>query len=520
MSGSPSPIRLTTPTSLLNSSSSPALNILSSSSDLINEHNDSNPTDSETNHKLKPQSIPKSSSMFSILNNHRFSMALNPSDFKQQQQQQYQQLQQPQQLQPEELGILDRMSRLQKTLREQNLFHQQLRTDIQNACDRINGWRMNLPLIINHTRLQFVAVDKNYSSQTMMEGPWLGSDPSFMNILLTTSAAGSHLSASTDDILTLVPTSASATSIAKATGKKLFQGFWSSNSSASVSIGNSLNSTTSNLNDNSTNSNGSYQQSSSLLKLASVTKPSRMFKYHDKDHPFSVLKRHYEEFIEFIRQQPKLFCRSIKNWISKQFINQLILQRKSMKNVKVSSPTETLSPSGSSSTTEDFESCDRLAFIMIYSLYGNAGNPLETKCILKFIKTTFDIVFESCSSENPFEVFENIFLYRLVFLYLRRKGKHFIKSIMTEPLFDLFSNDDLEVPLDISPVSSQPTSQEKSESNKPSKPPILFFQNTCSVNTNDVSPVSPDCVTSSVFNTQQQMKQQLITQSMIDANLL
>ncbi len=116
------------------------------------------------------------------------------------------------------------------------------------------------------------------------------------------------------------------------------------------------------------------------------------------------------------------------------------------------------------------------------------------------IQYAFEDVFECCASDNPFEIFDNTFLFRLIFLYMRRKGKQFVKNVMGESLLELFSNEDIEVPLVLDMNEQQ---QKPTESNK--APPrvstnFLFFQNTCATNNGDVSPMSPDYITSSNNN--------------------
>ena len=266
-----------------------------------------------------------------------------------------------------------------------------------STCDRINGWRINLPLIINHFRLQLYSIDRTYSLMALQD---LGlQSPMFSYPTTSSSAFGfssfqhslnghdlmvtlynmmleeqqqqsasnsSNTIASTNSNNTIgAPTpSLSASSLVKTTGKysKLFQSLWS-NSNESTSPGNTNNNPLpSSLLQGLDGGGGS-----NLFKFSSsIPKPSRLYKFQDKDHPLSVLKHHYEELIEYLRLNPKFFSKVIKYWISKQTLSQLYVAK-------------------------EYDAHERMAFIINYSFYGNLSNPLESKCLLKFIKVGFEL---------------------------------------------------------------------------------------------------------------------------------
>ena len=316
---------------------------------------------------------------------------------------------------------------------------------------------MNLPLIINQIRLQLYAIDKGLVGNRAMETRLM-------------EASFSPTSPSSEQQMPI----SSSFGLLRTTGKysKLFHDLWHSSIHSSTVENPILSSTTTSVKPT---SNQASQNVPSLMKrMARVLRPSRLYKITDRDHPFSVMKQNYETLVEYLRLNPKLFCRILKDWIANQF-----------------HPHELVSLVVLMQQNED-PYIHRMGYVLVFSFYGNTGNSLEAKCLAQFIKHTIKTVFELCSDENAFEFFENAFLNQTILLYMRRIGKEFLKSVVKECLVDLFSDEDFDVPV-LVVMEDKPVEGKKPP--PPSRSPFNFFPGSQCMNTDDASPMSPDAVT-------------------------
>jgi hypothetical protein len=201
----------------------------------------------------------------------------------------------------------------------------------------------------------------------------------------------------------------------------------------------------------------------------------RLYKLNDKDHPLGTMKLNYEAIVNYIRLDPILFARCCREIVKSQQYNSENVSQNVAK-----------------------QDSNRLAEIVIYSLYGNHNNSLESICIVSFLKEVINIAFEYC--QKPTDILKNHFIRELLTSFMKREGLEYFRFLHSEALFELLQNDDFDVRV------------ENTRPEPPAEPPVRKSHERRSSLLASFSPITPP-TTPNVFEAPRSLDEQTSNKS-------